>query len=226
MKFTKPILTVVILITVSLVVFSLAGCGSDDGGNREEDLCECGDQSGGNGDEYDFSGDPDLDVSDREEDSPGDVEEEDSDPDSDPDQEPDSDPDNDQNPENDPDPDFDQELCECENEEDSAEAQATPLSPETLTLWLENKDFVLINVHVPYDGQIAGTDVHISYLEPEAIFAYLGNDLEVKVVVYCKSNYMALISADDLLEAGYVRVYYLDGGMRAWTTAGYELEER
>ena len=38
-----------------------------------------------------------------------------------------------------------------------------PVSPGALAAELEDKDFLLINVHVPYAGEVPGTDAHISY---------------------------------------------------------------
>lgn len=45
-----------------------------------------------------------------------------------------------------------------------------------------------------------------------------------EIHVYCKSDYMALISGDDLLGEGYRNIHYLDGGMRAWVNVGCSLE--
>ncbi len=98
-----------------------------------------------------------------------------------------------------------------------------PLSPEALNAELEDKDFLLINVHVPYAGQVPMTDIHISYTEPEAIAAYVG-PLDTSTVIYCLTNHMARIAGEALLERGYQRIRYLDGGMRAWEAAGFNIE--
>ncbi|MGC4115071.1 MAG: rhodanese-like domain-containing protein [Myxococcales bacterium] len=87
-----------------------------------------------------------------------------------------------------------------------------------------DKGFLLINVHVPYEGSIPGTDAHITYLDPNAIAAYVGTDLDRPVVVYCKSNYMSTIAGNDLVSRGYRAVRYLDGGMNGWKAAGYTLD--
>ena len=85
--------------------------------------------------------------------------------------------------------------------------------------------FLLINVHVPYAGQVPGTDTHISYQDLDGLAGYIGTDLETRVVVYCLTNFMALIAGEDLLARGYRAVYYLDGGMRGWEGAGFGLEQ-
>lgn len=98
------------------------------------------------------------------------------------------------------------------------------VSAQELEAWLDQKDFLLVNVHVPYAGQIPGTDVHLTYENVDAIAAYIGSDLDTKVVVYCMSDNMALIAGPALVERGYRAITMLDGGMLGWTAAGYTLE--
>jgi rhodanese-related sulfurtransferase len=94
------------------------------------------------------------------------------------------------------------------------------VSVSELVLELQNKDFVLINVHVPYAGEIPQTDADISYQDVPAIEAFLGANLDTKVVVYCMSNYMSGIAGNALVKDGYSSVRYLDGGLSAWKAAG------
>jgi rhodanese-related sulfurtransferase len=98
------------------------------------------------------------------------------------------------------------------------------ISPIDLADALPSKDFLLINVHVPYDGEIPGTDTHVDYQETEALMTYIGDDLGTKVVVYCKMNPMALTAGNELVDRGYYAVRYVDGGMSGWVDAGFELE--
>jgi len=86
------------------------------------------------------------------------------------------------------------------------------------------KDFLLIGVHEPYQGDIPGTDQDIVYTDTAALVAYIGSDLDKKVVVYCMSNYMSGIAGNALVARGYRAIRYLDGGMGAWKSAGYTLE--
>jgi rhodanese-related sulfurtransferase len=95
--------------------------------------------------------------------------------------------------------------------------------PELVTA-LQAKDFLLIGVHIPYAGQIPGTDANIAYNDVPAIASYIGSNLDQKVVVYCMSNSMSTAAGQDLVDLGYRAVRYLDGGMGAWTAAKHPLD--
>ena len=90
----------------------------------------------------------------------------------------------------------------------------------TLAAWLDaNDDVLLINVHVPYAGEIPGTDAHISYLETALLMAKLG-DKGRKAVLYCLTGPMSYKAAHDLVAAGYWNVYDLPAAMVGWKAAG------
>ena len=98
------------------------------------------------------------------------------------------------------------------------------MSPEALHDALAaGEEFLLVNAHVPYGGEIEGTDAHLTYQDIPALATFIGPALDTPVVVYCMTNHMATIAGDALLELGYCDVRYLDGGMRGWTGAGYPL---
>jgi len=91
---------------------------------------------------------------------------------------------------------------------------------------LKTKDFFLVNVHVPYAGEIPKTDAFISYQDTTARLGDYPHDKQAKIVVYCLTNHMSGIAARDLVLAGYKNVYLVDGGMTAWREAGFELLDR
>lgn len=98
------------------------------------------------------------------------------------------------------------------------------VSPAALQGELASKDFLLINVHVPYEGQIPGTDAHVSYLDLDALAERLGTAPGAKAVLYCLTNFMSTWAGDRLVARGYRNLRYLDGGMSAWKAAGYPFE--
>ena len=112
----------------------------------------------------------------------------------------------------------------------SETAEVHDMDVETLVTWLEERsagtrDFLLINVHVPYAGDIPGTDADIAYTDTDGLVAAIGDQLDRTVVVYCRSGSMSAQASGDLVDLGYTAVYDLQGGMNAWQAAGYELDE-
>jgi rhodanese-related sulfurtransferase len=102
----------------------------------------------------------------------------------------------------------------------------TDVSAAGLAAMLQNKDFPLINVHIPYAGEIEGTDLFIPYNEIEGNLDRLPTDKDARLVVYCRSGSMSAIAARTLLGLGYTNVWNLDGGMIAWEQAGYALVDK
>ncbi|OGM04976.1 hypothetical protein A2715_00650 [Candidatus Woesebacteria bacterium RIFCSPHIGHO2_01_FULL_39_32] len=97
------------------------------------------------------------------------------------------------------------------------------LSPKGLKKELENKDFIFINVHTPYEGEIAGTNTFIEYDSLKANESRLPTDKNTQIILYCKSGNMSAQALSTLKNMGYNNVRHLDGGMDAWRNAGYEL---
>jgi rhodanese-related sulfurtransferase len=97
------------------------------------------------------------------------------------------------------------------------------ITVEELNAMLKDKDFTLINVHIPYQGEIPGTDVHIPYNEIEKYADQLPHDKDAKIVLYCRSGSMCATASETLVEMGYTNVTDVQGGMNAWQAAGYEL---
>jgi rhodanese-related sulfurtransferase len=99
------------------------------------------------------------------------------------------------------------------------------ISPATLRSLLEKKDFFLVNVHVPYEGEIALTDAFIPYDETVANLARYPADKAARIVVYCRSGRMSDLAARELVRRGYVNVSSLEGGMIEWEKAGLPLRK-
>ncbi|CAG1006093.1 Sulfurtransferase [Anaerolineales bacterium] len=104
----------------------------------------------------------------------------------------------------------------------------TSVNADEFNVMLKNKDFVFINVHIPFAGNITGTDLSIAYdqiTEPVNI-AQLPVDKNARIVLYCRSGRMSAIAAEALVSQGYTNIWDLAGGMVAWEQAGYELEQQ
>lgn len=92
----------------------------------------------------------------------------------------------------------------------------TDVSVEGLALLMEEQEFPLINVHIPYEGEIEGTDAFIPFNEIEQNLDQLPADKEARIVLYCRSGSMSAQAARTLVALGYTDVWNLDGGMIAW----------
>ena len=96
------------------------------------------------------------------------------------------------------------------------------ISVQQLAGMLEQKDMTLVNVHIPYEGEIPKTDLFIAYDEIAAHLDQLP-DKGAAIVLYCRSGSMSTSAAEELVELGYTNVMEVDGGFNAWKAAGYEL---
>ena len=99
----------------------------------------------------------------------------------------------------------------------------TDVSVAGLASMLETKDFELVNVHIPYAGEIEQTDAFVPFDQVEQNIASFPADKDAQIVVYCRSGGMSAISARELVRLGYTNVWNLDGGMNAWVASGQEL---
>ena len=95
------------------------------------------------------------------------------------------------------------------------------ISVPELQAWLaSNGDAPLVNVHVPFQGDIAGTDLSIPFNEIADHLDQLPADKDAAVVLYCRTGPMSVRAATTLAGMGYTQVYSLVGGFNAWAAAG------
>lgn len=97
------------------------------------------------------------------------------------------------------------------------------ISAEQLNDLMKTKDFTLVNVHIPYAGDIPNTDQSIAYNDLDPHLDLLPADKDATVVLYCRSGNMSTQAARALGGLGYTNVMEVDGGMNAWQEAGYDL---
>jgi rhodanese-related sulfurtransferase len=90
---------------------------------------------------------------------------------------------------------------------------------------LTKKDFTLVNVHIPFEGNLPQTDLSIPYDTIGQNLSKLPGDKNAKLFLYCRSGRMSDIAARELVKQGYTNIWNLDGGMVAWEQAGLQIEK-
>lgn len=96
------------------------------------------------------------------------------------------------------------------------------LDPEQFAARMGNSGAAVINVHIPYEGELEDTDAFIAF---DSIVgdARLPADKDSEVLLYCMSGRMSETAGNALNQAGYTNVSHLEGGMKAWEAAGRQL---
>lgn len=82
---------------------------------------------------------------------------------------------------------------------------------------------MLINVHVPDEGSLPGTDLDLPYDQVADRAGELPADRATPLAIYCMSGNMSAIAGRELLALGYTDIVELDGGMQAWRSSGRTL---
>jgi phage shock protein E len=108
----------------------------------------------------------------------------------------------------------------------AGDSRYSNITPAQLAEMLKSKDFFLVNVHIPYAGEITATDAFIPYNQTAQQLGQYPASPQAKIVVYCRSGRMSAIAAAELVKAGYTNVWNLEGGMSAWEQAGYPLLQK
>ena len=117
-------------------------------------------------------------------------------------------------------------LVACQAEEQigiQADLNGNPyrvVSVQELQTMLEGKDFIMINVHTPWQGDIPQTDLRIAYDQIKQNMEQLPAEKEAKIIVYCLTSGMAKKAVATLLGEGYTNIWMLEGGTTAWEAAG------
>lgn len=98
------------------------------------------------------------------------------------------------------------------------------ITVDQLLAMMAESDPFLVNVHIPFQGDIPGTDESIRFDRIADHLDKLPPEKDANVVLYCRSGRMSREAGATLASLGYTNVSHLDGGFLAWDRAGYPIE--
>lgn len=105
----------------------------------------------------------------------------------------------------------------------SLEAVYRTITLDEFAAALDQPDaYTVINVHIPYEGEVPNTDGQIAYNNIDALTAALP-DRNAPIILYCRSGRMSEEASRALVALGYTNVVDVPGGMNAWTDSGRDL---
>ena len=96
------------------------------------------------------------------------------------------------------------------------------ISADELARIARDEGLTIVNVHIPFGGDVPDTDLSI----PHNRISQERDQLPSKdepIVLYCRSGSMSTAAARVLVDLGYTRVMELDGGFNAWRASGRKL---
>lgn len=108
--------------------------------------------------------------------------------------------------------------------DERTEPTAHECAPERFFKVVARSKSYVLDVHIPEQRHIEGTDAFVPY---DSIREHrdLLPDEDTPITLYCRSDGMSREVTDGLLEKGYEEVYLLRGGIQAWEDEGLPLSE-
>ncbi len=89
---------------------------------------------------------------------------------------------------------------------------------------LQNEDVFLVDVHIPEQQHIKGTDLFVPFNEIEKFQDKFPKDKNTAIYLYCEGGPMGNAAAESLYKLGYRNLINLEGGTNAWRNANLDFE--
>lgn len=105
----------------------------------------------------------------------------------------------------------------------TAAVVAEQATPAEFAAVVADAAVVTVNVHVPDEGSIPGTDVGIPFDRISTSVGDLPQERSTPLAIYCRTGQMSAEAVQTLRDLGYTEVVELRGGMEAWTADGRDL---
>lgn len=90
---------------------------------------------------------------------------------------------------------------------------------------MDAEEFTFVNVHIPLEGNIPGTDATIPFDQIKDHLDQLPENKDEKIILYCRSGSMGDIASQTLIDLGYSDVANLEGGYNVWQSMNLPFEE-
>lgn len=100
------------------------------------------------------------------------------------------------------------------------------VTPEEMQALMELEDVQLVDVRTPLERQqgFIKNSQNIDFNSPTFDEDILKLDKNKPVILYCRSGGRSAKCAEKLREAGFVKIYDLQGGITQWSFKGYDVE--
>jgi rhodanese-related sulfurtransferase len=114
-----------------------------------------------------------------------------------------------------------------------AKQRVENLTPEQVTAEIRDRRALMVDLREPGELAQSGTipgALHAPrgmlefYADPTSPYHRAELEPERRVILYCASGGRSALAADALTSMGYTNVAHLDGGVKAWQSAGYVVE--
>ncbi len=103
-------------------------------------------------------------------------------------------------------------------------AKPQPAEPAVFSKLAKDGNNFLLDVHVPEQTHIPGTDKFIPFDKIAENSSELPGDKNTPILVYCRSGSMSKMAAQKISELGYANVYDLKGGIDGYRESNVEVK--
>ena len=111
---------------------------------------------------------------------------------------------------------------------DQRSEEVKVISAEEMQSLLEADEVQLVDVRTPEEFSLGHIDdaQNIDYFSPTFDEDIKNLDKSKPVILYCKSGGRSAKCAEKMVEAGFVKIYDLEGGISKWEHKGYEIKTK
>jgi rhodanese-related sulfurtransferase len=107
-------------------------------------------------------------------------------------------------------------IVGCSNNQGTTSSIVQKVSPVEFKDIISDENVFVLDVHVPEQEHIEGTDELIPFDALNEFVDKLPEDKNTPIALYCRSGSMSEIASKELAKMGYTEIYDLEGGRNAY----------